>query len=119
MCAGSVTDVAVRAEAGGRGAGTLVERLAPTCDSQLVLGVLDPLLELPAVRVRLALLDTLELALGGLELLACAGVVDLAREHGVVDERDRTVELHLEEARTRRVLPHLAVAVDVDARGAG
>jgi hypothetical protein len=42
--------------------------LVPARDFELVLGVLDALLELPAVRGRLAALDELELPLGRLEL---------------------------------------------------
>src|SRR5262249_60397847 len=81
--------------------------------------MLDPLLELPAVGVRLAAIDAFELRLRRLELLARPFVVDLAGEHGVVDERDRPVELNLEEPRSGRVLVHLPVALDVDARRAG
>ena len=60
--------------------------------------MLDPLLELPAVGGRLTALDQFELALRRLELLPGAGIVDLVRDHGVVDEGDRPVELDLEEA---------------------
>ena len=56
-------------------------------------------------------LDALELGLRRLELLAGARVVDLLRVDGVVDERDRAVELDLEEAGAGRELEHL-VAVD-------
>src|SRR3954471_21991636 len=75
----------------------------------------DALLELPAVGVRLAALHTRQLGLRGLELLAGAGIVDLASLDGVVDERQRAVLLHLEEAGTGRELEHVltrAVAVD-------
>src|SRR5436190_18308211 len=86
---------------------------------QLVLRVPDALLELPAVCFRLAPLDALQLRLRRLELLAGAGVVDLARLDGVVDERERAVLLDLEEAGTGRELEHvLARAVAVDARRA-
>ena len=62
-----------QAEAGVRSAGLAAG------DGELVLGVLDPLLDLPAVGGRLAALDRLELGLRGLELGAGAGVVDLRR----------------------------------------
>src|SRR6478672_9521407 len=48
--------------------------LAAAGDGQLVLGVLDALLELPAIRARLAAVHTLELGLRRLELLSRAGV---------------------------------------------
>ena len=63
-------------------------------------------------------LDLLELGLRLLELLLRPGVVDLAHVDRVVDERDRAVELDLEEAGARRELEHLAAA-EVDARRAG
>jgi hypothetical protein len=66
-------------------------------DGELVLGVLDPLLELPAIGVGLAALDEVELTLGGLELLPGACIVDLACRDRVVDECDRAVLLDLEE----------------------
>src|SRR5438445_4677920 len=84
---------------------------------QLVLGVADALFELPAVRARLAAIDALELRLRLLELPPRTLVVDLRREHRVVDERDRTVELHLEEPGAGRELLEVArVPVQVDAR---
>ena len=51
--------------------------------------------------------DPLELGLRRLELLLGARVVDLLRVDGVVDERDRAVELDLEEAGPGRELEHL------------
>jgi hypothetical protein len=65
-------------------------------------------LGLPAVGGRVAALDRLELRLGRLELLARAGVVDVGRLDGVVDERDRAVLQHLEEAGAGRELEHVA-----------
>ena len=70
-------------------------------DGELVLGVADALLELPAVGVGLAALDPLELGLRLLELRARPLLVDLRRVDGVVDERERAVLLDLEEARAR------------------
>src|SRR5437667_1028810 len=63
-------------------------RLGATGHAELVLGVLDSLLELPAIGVRLAALDELQLALCGLELFPCTGLIDLACGDGVVDEGD-------------------------------
>ena len=60
---------------------------------ELVLGVADALLDLPAVGARLAALDRLELRLRRLELRAGAHVVDLRRIDRGVDERDRAVVL--------------------------
>ncbi len=45
----------------------------------------DPLLELPAVRLRLAALDLLELRSRLVELFACARVVDLPGVDRVVE----------------------------------
>src|SRR5438034_8335425 len=82
--------------------------------------MLDALLDLPAVRLRLAAIDALELGLRLLQLPARALVVDLAREDGVVDQRDRPVLLDLEEAGARGVLAHAVVpAAEVDARRPG
>src|SRR6266516_4937090 len=91
-------------------------RLGAAGDFEQVLGVPDALLEHPpvAAAARLAALDFLELGLRGLEPRARRGDVDLLRLDGVVDEGDRTVLLHLEEARAGRVLLHLA-ALEVDA----
>src|SRR5207248_11085528 len=93
------------------------ETLAAARDVKLVLRMADALLELPAVGARLAALDPLELGLRLLELGTRAGIVALDRAHGLVDERDRSVELDLEEAGARGVLAHLFAGVD--ARGAG
>jgi hypothetical protein len=54
-------------------------------DLELVLGVADALLDLPAVRVRLAALDALELGLGLVELLPCPLGIDVQRVDRVVD----------------------------------
>ena len=89
-----------------------------TGNRELVLGVDDALLELPAIRGRLARLDLLELGLRGLELCAGSRVVDLLHVHGVVDERERAIELDLEEARAGRELDDL-VRAQVDPRRAG
>src|SRR5580765_4041411 len=89
-------------------------------DRELVLRVLDALLELPAVGVRLALLDALELCAGGLELLLGAGRVDVLRVDGVVHEREHAVLLDLEEAGAGRELDYvLGRTVAVDPRRAG
>src|SRR5579884_3300991 len=85
----------------------VVSRSAAAGHRQLVLGVAKPLLRLPPVGGRLAALDGVELRLRGLELLARAGVVDLRGLDGVVDQRDRPVVQHLEEAGARRELEHL------------
>jgi hypothetical protein len=45
----------------------------------------DSLLDLPAVRVRLAALDALELGFRLVELLACPPRIDVERVHRVVD----------------------------------
>src|SRR5665213_2426247 len=79
-------------------------------DAELVLRVADALLELPAVGGRLARLDPCKLRLRILELLLCTRVVDLPRGDRVVDERDRPVLEHLEEAWARRELVYLTVA---------
>ena len=82
--------------------------------------MLDPLLELPAVGGRLAALDLLQLRLRRLELLLGPRVVDLLHVDRVVDERDRAVELDLEEAGAGRELEHVLVrAVAVDPGRAG
>src|SRR5919204_6383841 len=95
--------------------GTKAWSSATAGHGELVLGVLDPLLELPAVGLRLPPLQALELRLGLLELLAGARVVDVARPDRVVHEGERPVLLHLEEAGAGRELEHvLAVAVAVD-----
>ena len=54
-------------------------------DFELILGVLDPLLELPAVGLRLARFDLLELGRRGLQLPTRPFVVDLLHVHRVVD----------------------------------
>src|SRR5437588_4014652 len=91
--------------------------LAGARDGKLVLRVTDALLELPAVGARLAPVETLELGLRLLELRTRPRVVDIGREDGIVHERDRAVELDLEEAGAGRVLAHLLAGVD--ARRAG
>src|SRR5215208_5387073 len=88
---------------------------ATTRHLQLVLRVPDPLLELPAVGVGLAAIEPLELGAGLLQLLWRAGVVDLTGLDGVVDQRERTVLLDLEEAGPGRELERVSagpVAVD-------
>src|SRR5437879_12419935 len=75
-------------------------------NAELVLGVPDPLLELPAVRLRFAALHALELRLGFLELPPRAVGVDLQGADGVVDERKRAVLLDLEEPGSGRELLH-------------
>src|SRR4029450_5003215 len=94
----------------------------PAGDVQLVLGVPDPLLELPAVGGGLAALHALELGLGCLELLLRAPCVDLARLDRVVDEREGSVLLDLEEPGAGRELDdvlRVAVAVDPGRRSEG
>jgi hypothetical protein len=94
---------------------TVARPSVPAGDGELVLGVEDALLELPAVGGGLAPLDPLELRLRLLELLPRPRVVDLLHVDGVVHERDRAVELDLEEPGPRRELEHVlggAVAVD-------
>src|SRR3989440_8246953 len=55
-----------------------------------------------------------------MELLARPRVVDLVRRDRIVDEGDRTVELHLEEAWPGRILAHvLGVVVEIHAGRAG
>src|SRR3954470_15836475 len=100
-----------------RRAGLLFRSGAVPGHAELVLRVPDALLDLPAVGRRLAGLDARELGLRILQLTLGERVVDLVCLDGVVDERDRAVLEHLEEARTRGVLLHLAVA-RVDARRA-
>src|SRR6266568_3808496 len=91
--------------------------LAAAADRQLVLGVLDALLEHPAVGRRLAAVDALELGLRFFELAPRTLVVDLARRDGVVHQRNCAVLLHLEEARAGRELTHAFLAfAEVDAR---
>src|SRR2546425_2906672 len=87
-----------------RAAGAGLDRVLAAGHGELVLRMPDALLELPAVGVRLPPLHQLQLALRRLELLARAHVVDLLRRDGVVNQRDRAVELHLEESRAGRVL---------------
>src|SRR5689334_14759152 len=80
----------------------------------------DALLELPAVGVRVALLDALELRARGLELLLRTRGVDVPRVDRVVDERKRPVLLDLEEAGAGGELDDVVGrAVAVDARRAG
>src|SRR6476659_3383475 len=100
----------------GRAATRIALRAAD--DRELVLGVTDALLDLPAVSRGLAGLDLRELLLRGLELLLGAHLVDVVRLDGVVDERDRTILQHLEEARPGRELEHLVLR-DVHPRRAG
>src|SRR3954447_22873353 len=88
-------------------------------DQELVLGVADALLDLPAVRRRLAAVDGLELGLRGFELLPRTGVVDLVGADRVVDQRDGAVVDHLKEAGTGRELEHVRAAARMDARRAG
>src|SRR5215203_902229 len=71
---------------------------ATTRHGQLVLRMPDALLELPAVGVRLAAIEPLELGACLLELLRRAGIVDLPSLDGVVHQRERPVLLDLEEA---------------------
>src|SRR4029077_20304457 len=86
----------------------------------LVLGVLDALLELPAIGVGLAALDTFELALSGLQLLPRAVVVDLVGRDGIVDQRDRAVLLDLEKACAGRELANVVtLPIQVDTGRAG
>src|SRR6266511_3356918 len=93
--------------------------LATSEHAELVLGMPDALLELPAVGTRLAPLHSLELGPGLVELAPGALLVDLARVHGVVDERDRSILLHFEEARTCCELLHVLIDSDVHTRRAG
>ena len=60
-----------------------------------------------------------ELRLRGLELRTRAGVVDLLRVDGVVDERERPVLLDLEEAGAGRELEHLLLVAQVHPGRAG
>ena len=102
-----------------RGANSLtVPSLSSPDDRQLVLGVLDPLLDLPAVAFGLAALDRLQLGLRRLELLPRPRVVDVSRVNCVVDERERSILLDLEEARPGGELQHLGFALHVHARRA-
>src|SRR6478752_3305350 len=91
----------------GRAATRIALRAAD--DRELVLGVADALLDLPTVSRRLAGLDLRELLLRRLQLLLGAHLVDVVRLDGVVDERDRTILQHLEEARAGRELEHLVL----------
>src|SRR5215207_472549 len=97
----SLPDARARTRGGSAGActsrGSFGRTVLVPDDRELVLGVLDPLLELPAVGGRFAALDALELRARLFELPPRSLVVDLARVDGVVDERDRAVELDLEE----------------------
>ena len=70
------------------------------------------------VLARHAPLDALELGPRLVELRLRPRVVDLGREDRVVDERDRPVELDLEEAGPGGVLAHVAL-VHVHARRSG
>ena len=81
-------------------------------DRELVLGVDDALLELPAIGLRLSRFHLLELGLRRLELVSGARVVDLAHVDGVVHERERAVELDLEEPRAGGELEDLVRADD-------
>src|SRR5919202_467202 len=88
---------------------------ATAAHCELVLRMPDALLELPAIGIRLPPLQAFELGLGLFELLAGAGVVDVASLDCVVDERDRPVLLDLEEPGTGGELEDvLAVAIAVD-----
>src|SRR5205809_5257472 len=79
--------------------------------AELILGVADALLELPAVGVGLAALDPLELRARLLEVAGRPLRVDLAGSDRVVDEREGAVGLDLEEAGAGRELEHLAARV--------
>jgi len=81
--------------------------------------VADALLNLPAIRRRLAPLDRLELRLSGLELTPSANVVDLPRLYRIVDERDRPIPEHLKEPRARCELEHVRPVTGVDPCRAG
>src|SRR6187401_3687075 len=69
----------------------------------------DPLLELPAVGVRVARLDALELGPRLVELALGPLRIDLLSRNRVVHERDRAVLLDLEEAGAGRELLHLGL----------
>src|SRR5438105_8835081 len=99
----------------GAKASTELSRLPAARDGELVLRMADALLQLPAVGVGLAALDTVELGLRLLELAPGPRVVDLVRGDCVVDERERAVVLDLEEPGAGRELVHLRLR-DVDAR---
>src|SRR5215218_10831520 len=93
-------------------------RSAAAGDRELVLRVADPLLDLPAIGRALAALDRLQLGACRLQLLARPRVVDLIRVDGVVDERDRAVLEHLEEAWAGRELEHVGAVTGMDPRRA-
>src|SRR5581483_6057795 len=96
---------------GVRGAGG---RLRAAGGRELVLGVPDPLLDLPAVGARLAGVDARQLGPRLLELGTGALVVDRLDVDRVVDERERPVELDLEEPGARGERLDLGAA-EVDA----
>jgi len=73
---------------------------------ELVLGVPDALLDLPAIDGRLAPFDRLKLGLRRFQLGPRPCVVDLGRLHRVVDQGDRAVLEHLEEPRPGRELAY-------------
>src|SRR6266540_6470965 len=91
--------------------------LAAARDRELVLRVPDALLELPAIGLRLAAFDPLELCLGLLQLALRPPGIDLACIDRVVHERERAILLDLEEARARGELAHVGLT-EVDPRRA-
>src|SRR6266480_1576005 len=108
-----------RCQYGCNGKGAAFSRLAPR-GGKLVLGRLDPLLELPAVGFRLAALDAFELRLRLLELLLGGRRIDLADVDRRVDKRESAVLLDREEAGTGGELLHfLRLPVRVHAGRAG
>src|SRR5438067_1965832 len=89
----------------------------PARRGKLILGRLDPLLELPAVGFRLSAFDPLELCLRLLELIFGYRRVDLADVDRRVDEGQSAILLDREEAGAGGELLHfLRVSVRVDAR---
>src|SRR5215831_7643222 len=75
----------------------------------------DPLLDLPAIGLRVAVLDSLQLRASLLELPLRPLDVDLACLAGVVDERQRAVLLDPEEPGPGCELAHVCL-LEVDAR---
>src|ERR671931_2016898 len=83
---------------------------------QLILRGLDSLLDLPAIGLRLAAVEPLELRPRILELALCDRGIDLANVDGGVDEGERPILLDREEAGSGRELVDLfCIAVRVDA----
>jgi hypothetical protein len=97
----------------------LCVRLGASDGRELVLGMANPLLELPPVGIHFTPLDTLELGSCRLQLLTRARRIDLTGLDGIVYERECAILLDLEKARPRCEVQDLLVTTHMDVRCPG